>query len=272
MSMASIATSRTWTDRGAPPTPAPVASPSPPATSEIRRARATSRPVTEAVAGDWRLRTSWSRRRSIQSRPSASAPQAATTRPARSAASASDPAGRLARSRPRTRRQPRPPTASDASWRRRVRSRSRSGWSTAASYGTGPTAPVGHPPPARGGRSRRVSGVALVALVVLSALAVPLSGGRLGALAELRLRHVWAVYVALGLGVLAIELPGLPDGLRSLLLVAAYPVGAVFLAANWRVPGIVLTALGAALNLLAITANGGVMPMSPAALARAGLA
>jgi hypothetical protein len=117
-----------------------------------------------------------------------------------------------------------------------------------------------------------VGGVALVAVVVLSALAVPLTGGRLGALVDLRLRHVWAVYVALGLAVLAVELPGLPDGLRSLLLVAAYPVGAVFLAANWRVPGILLTALGAALNLLAIAANGGVMPASPAALASAGLA
>ena len=114
--------------------------------------------------------------------------------------------------------------------------------------------------------------MALVAVVVLSALAVPLAGGRLGALVELRLRHVWAVYAALGLAVLAIGLPGLPEWLRSLLLVAAYPVGAVFLAANWRVPGIVLTALGAALNLIAITANGGVMPASPAALARAGLA
>jgi Family of unknown function (DUF5317) len=117
-----------------------------------------------------------------------------------------------------------------------------------------------------------VCGVALVAVVVLSALAVPLFGGRLGALVELRLRHVWAVYVALGLAVLAIELPGLPDGLRSLLLVAAYPIGAVFLAANRRVPGMLLTALGAALNLLAIAANGGVMPASPAAMARAGLA
>jgi hypothetical protein len=117
-----------------------------------------------------------------------------------------------------------------------------------------------------------VGGVALVAVVVLSALAVPLTGGRLGALVDLRLRHVWAVYVALGLAVLAVELPGLPDGLRSLLLVAAYPVGAVFLVANWRVPGILLTALGAALNLLAIAANGGVMPASPAALASAGLA
>jgi hypothetical protein len=117
-----------------------------------------------------------------------------------------------------------------------------------------------------------VSGVVLVAVVVLSALAVPLSGGRLGALVELRLRHVWAIYAALGLAVLAIGLPGLPDGLRSLGLVAAYPVGAVFLAANRRVPGMLLTGLGAALNLLAIAANGGVMPASPAAVARAGLA
>jgi Family of unknown function (DUF5317) len=114
--------------------------------------------------------------------------------------------------------------------------------------------------------------VVLVAVVVLSALTVPLAGGRLGALAEVRLRRGWAIYVAIGLAVLAIELPGLPDRLRSLLLVAAYPVGAVFLAANWRVPGIPLAALGAALNLLAIAANGGVMPASPAALERAGMA
>jgi hypothetical protein len=113
--------------------------------------------------------------------------------------------------------------------------------------------------------------VFLVALVLVSALAVPLAGGRLGALVELRLRHVWAIYAALGLAILGVGMPGLPDGLRSLLLVAAYPVGAVFLAANRRVPGMALTALGAALNLLAITANGGVMPASPAALVAAGL-
>ena len=111
----------------------------------------------------------------------------------------------------------------------------------------------------------------LVALVLVSALAVPLAGGRLGALVELPLRHVWAIYAALGLAVLGVGVPGLPDGLRSLLLVAAYPVGAVFLAANRRIPGMALIALGAALNLLAITANAGVMPASPAALAAAGL-
>jgi hypothetical protein len=111
----------------------------------------------------------------------------------------------------------------------------------------------------------------LVAVVVLGALAVPLSGGRLGALADLRLRRLWAIYAALGLAILGVNFPGLPDGVRSLLLVAAYPVGAVFLAANWRVPGVPLVALGAGLNLLAIAANGGVMPASSDALAAAGL-
>jgi hypothetical protein len=113
--------------------------------------------------------------------------------------------------------------------------------------------------------------VFLVAVVVLAALAVPLAGGRLGALVEVRLRHVWAIVAALGLEIVAMELPGLPDGVRAALMVAAYPVAAVFLAANWRVPGMPLVAFGAALNLLAITANGGVMPASPSALARAGL-
>jgi hypothetical protein len=111
----------------------------------------------------------------------------------------------------------------------------------------------------------------LVAVVVLAAVAVPLVGGRLSALVEVRLRHVWVIFVALGLGIAATELPGLPDGVRAGLLVAAYPAAAVFLAANWRIPGMPLVALGAAMNLVAITVNGGVMPASPSALAGAGL-
>jgi hypothetical protein len=113
--------------------------------------------------------------------------------------------------------------------------------------------------------------VFLVAFVLLSALAVPLFGGRLGALLEVRLRHVWAILAALGLEVAAIELPGLADRLRTALLVAAYPILAVFLVANWHVPGIPLVALGGAMNLLVISVNGGVMPASPSALAGAGL-
>jgi hypothetical protein len=86
--------------------------------------------------------------------------------------------------------------------------------------------------------------VFLVAVVVLAALAMPLAGGRLGALVEVHLRHGWAIFAALGLEIAAIELPGLPEGLRAALLVAACPVGAVFLAANWRLPGMPLVALG----------------------------
>jgi Family of unknown function (DUF5317) len=111
----------------------------------------------------------------------------------------------------------------------------------------------------------------LVAVVVLAALTVPLAGGRLGALVELRLRRVWAIFAALALQVAALDLPGLPEGARAVLVVASYPVGALFLAANWRVPGMGLVALGGALNLVAILANGGVMPASPSALAGAGL-
>jgi hypothetical protein len=113
--------------------------------------------------------------------------------------------------------------------------------------------------------------VFLIAVVGLAALTVPLAGGRLGALVEVRLRQVWAIFAGLGLEIAAIDLPGLPEGARAALMVAAYPVLAVFLVANWRVPGIPVVALGGALNLLAIAANGGVMPASPAALAGAGL-
>ena len=111
----------------------------------------------------------------------------------------------------------------------------------------------------------------LVAVVVVAALTVPLFGGRLGALVEVRLRHGWAIFAGLGLEIAALEAPGLPDRLRAALLVLAYPVGAVFLAANWRLPGVPLIAGGAACNLVVIAANGGVMPASPSALAGAGL-
>jgi hypothetical protein len=118
---------------------------------------------------------------------------------------------------------------------------------------------------------RGIGVVFLVAVVLVSALAVPLFGGRLGALVEVRLRHVWAIFAPLALEIAAIGLPGLPDGLRAALLVAAYPILAVFLVANRRIPGMPLVALGGAMNLLAISVNGGIMPTSPSALAGAGL-
>ena len=111
----------------------------------------------------------------------------------------------------------------------------------------------------------------LIAVVVLAVLTVPLAGGRLGALVDVRLRRVWAIFVGLGLEIAAIDLPGLSEGVRAAMMVAAYPVLAVFLVANWRLPGMPVVALGGALNLLTIAVNGGVMPASPAALAGSGL-
>jgi hypothetical protein len=111
----------------------------------------------------------------------------------------------------------------------------------------------------------------LVVLVAASALAVPLLGGRLGALAEVRLRLPLLLPAALALQLAALSLPGLPRAWRPPLHVASYLVAAGFLAANRRLPGVALVAAGGLANLAAIAANGGVMPASPAALAAAGL-
>jgi Family of unknown function (DUF5317) len=111
----------------------------------------------------------------------------------------------------------------------------------------------------------------LVAVVLLGALTVPLFGGRLGALADLRAGWAWTLVAALALQLLALYLPGLPDGARAGLLLASYPVAAVFVVANRHLPGIWLIGLGAASNFLAMALNGGVMPAAPSALSAAGL-
>lgn len=112
----------------------------------------------------------------------------------------------------------------------------------------------------------------LVVPVLLSALSVPLLGGRLTALAELRLRWTPALLAALALQVVVLWLaPGWPDAVLAIGHVASYGSAAVFLAANRHVPWLWLIGLGGLFNLAAIAANGGRMPASPAALESAGL-
>ena len=98
-------------------------------------------------------------------------------------------------------------------------------------------------------------------------------GGRLGALAEMGLRASWLVLAGLGAQILVISV--FPDGagvLHTGVHLASYAFIAAFVAANWtRVPFVWLIALGGALNLVAIAANGGVMPADPDALAAAGI-
>lgn len=112
----------------------------------------------------------------------------------------------------------------------------------------------------------------LVAAVVVAALAVPVFGGRLRDIIGLRLRSLWLVFTAVGMqaligGVLDEQLAGWVG--RALHL-ASYGLLDVFLYRNRRVRGLLVLAVGGAMNLAAITANGGVMPTTARALELAG--
>lgn len=114
----------------------------------------------------------------------------------------------------------------------------------------------------------------LIGLIVLIALAsVPLFGGNLGRLADLGLRLVWLAVGALAVQVLIVNvIPGAGShGTHAAIAIATYVVLAGVIAANIRIPGVAIVALGGLGNALAIVANGGVMPASASALATAGL-
>jgi hypothetical protein len=114
--------------------------------------------------------------------------------------------------------------------------------------------------------------VILVFAVAVAALSVPLCGGSLGRLADLRIKAGWAIALALVLQVVIIsvipkEMVGWPGQASEL---ASYALAVGFLVANRRVPWLWLVGLGGLSNLVAIGANNGVMPASPAALKAAG--
>jgi hypothetical protein len=106
--------------------------------------------------------------------------------------------------------------------------------------------------------------------VLVLALSVPLTGGRLSRLSELRIRWTSTIIVALLLQIWVTTIPTDPT-LGTVVHLVSYALGAVFIVANRHVPGLLLTASGGAMNLAAIAANGGVMPASEAALEGAGM-
>lgn len=111
----------------------------------------------------------------------------------------------------------------------------------------------------------------ILASVLLAIVAVPLTGGRLRLLAELRWRAPWLVLAALVTQVVVLEVAGLPDLVAPVAHVATYLMAAAFVWVNRRVRGLPLLALGAASNGVAIAANGGTLPSSAAARQMAGL-
>lgn len=112
----------------------------------------------------------------------------------------------------------------------------------------------------------------LPTLAVGLALALVL-GGRPSKLAEVRLRATAAVALSLGLQLVLFTGLGSHVGhsARAVLHVVSYVLLAIFAAANRRVRSLFPVYLGMALNGIAITANGGSMPLSEAAARAAGL-
>jgi hypothetical protein len=112
---------------------------------------------------------------------------------------------------------------------------------------------------------------ALYAVVVALVLGLAF-GGRLDGLTGLRFR--WAGLALAGLLVqLLLFLPPIAERVGpagAVIYVGSSGLVLLAVLANLRIPGMKLAAVGAASNLLAITANGGYMPASPVALAALG--
>jgi len=112
-------------------------------------------------------------------------------------------------------------------------------------------------------------GVALLVCII----SVPLLGGRLSALADLEFRRGWLAVGALLIQIVIISiLPGGGWGLSEEIHLATYFMLGGFLVANRHIPGLLVIALGGALNFAAIASNGGVMPADPDAIEAAGIA
>jgi len=101
-----------------------------------------------------------------------------------------------------------------------------------------------------------------------------LFGGRLSNLEHLRLRGLWLVAIALLLQMLIFPLftdqPILSVGTAALHIVSYVLVFSFLLVNVLRASPLLLVGAGAALNLLVISLNGGLMPASQSALEKAG--
>ena len=112
----------------------------------------------------------------------------------------------------------------------------------------------------------------MVLLAAVLVATVPLFGGRLRSLAQVRIRSFWLIASALALQVLAISVvPTWPHALLVAAHLVSYVMAGWFVWQNRRISGLPIVALGGALNALAIAVNGGTLPASRSALAAAGI-
>src|SRR4051794_12050056 len=109
-------------------------------------------------------------------------------------------------------------------------------------------------------------------VIAICVASVPLAGGRLGKLTELRFRAGWALALALAVQMTIVYVvPRADPTLLSGAHIASYVLGGYFVVANRRIPGLLVLGAGGAMNFLVIAVNGGIMPATHSALATAGL-
>ena len=110
--------------------------------------------------------------------------------------------------------------------------------------------------------------------IVLALLVGALAGGGLPRLAQLRLRWLWLLGLALALRLFAYLSPdwGIADQLPlGAIFIGAYILIFAWLWGNWHVPGLQVAAVGIGLNTLAVFFNAGRMPVWTGALSASGL-
>jgi hypothetical protein len=102
---------------------------------------------------------------------------------------------------------------------------------------------------------------------LLCLLSVPLAGGRLSRLADVKLRAAWLAGAAIAIQVVIVSiLPGSIGALGDPLHMASYLLLGMFAWLNRGITGLPIVALGGLSNFICITLNGGVMPADPDAL------
>ncbi|MCR4398294.1 MAG: DUF5317 domain-containing protein [Firmicutes bacterium] len=114
----------------------------------------------------------------------------------------------------------------------------------------------------------------IVEAFILSIIVALLRGGELSGLARVRLRSAWLAFAPLAVQLAVFLFEPVRFQLREAipyLHALTYVFAGAFVLANANVPGMKIMGLGAASNALVITANGGYMPASSAALTGAGM-
>ncbi len=116
----------------------------------------------------------------------------------------------------------------------------------------------------------------ILVVLVVSLLIALLRGGRLGALADLKLRYLWLFFVPLALQLIIFtplaSFVGTSDTRITLVYIVSMALGGLVLYLNRHIPGAAWIAAGLVLNLVVILANDGAMPVWPEARQFIGLA